>query len=123
METLKLYTTIEQSRKLTEILPLESADLYYNLGESNIPDFIRGSHSDFRCYTMCWSLAALLKVLHCNKKDIVSLSYGGYWDGEYLLKWAIDYELENGDYYKTVGDSPVDACVEMIIKLKGLDLL
>lgn len=30
MATIKSYTDLEQSKKLAEILPLESADMHYN---------------------------------------------------------------------------------------------
>ncbi len=40
---MKAFTDVEQSKKLAEILPIESADMYFNDNEP------------------CWSLAALLE--------------------------------------------------------------
>lgn len=71
---MKSYTDIEQSHKLAEILPLESADMYYfldptpagniyhlviqriDIGIKNLPQYDEGD-------IPCWSLAALLGVL------------------------------------------------------------
>lgn len=61
MATIKAYTDIEQSRKLAEILPIESADMYY----SDIPvrewvdktDTSKGTHVVFK------SKIQVLKVL------------------------------------------------------------
>lgn len=123
MAIIKSYTDIEQSRKLAEIFPLESADMYYNLAESKIPNFIVGSHSDYRCYIPCWSLAALLNILHFRQDNIPSLSGGGYKDGNYISDWCLDYESDNGDYQKTFADNPIDACYEMVLELKRKELL
>ena len=38
MATIKSFTTLEQSKKLTEILPLESADMMYQEYETVIGD-------------------------------------------------------------------------------------
>lgn len=72
---MKSYTDLEQSKKLAEILPLESADMIYH----PIMDIDSMSNSGFldipECYSFnefknsnakplpCWSLAALLQVL------------------------------------------------------------
>lgn len=111
MATIKSYTDLEQSLKLAEILPLESADLYYNLGESKIPEFIIGSHSDYKCYIPCWSLSALLDIL--PKGTNISTP-------DPLNK--IRYSCWN-DYDIIYADNPVDACYEMIIKLHEMNLL
>ena len=70
MAKIKSYTDINQSRKLAEILPLESADMcYVNDGTAIKID----ANSYSVRYSMwkdcvvaiipCWSLAALLSVL------------------------------------------------------------
>ena len=63
---MKSYTDLEQSRKLAEILPLESADMCYIKREIN-DTFIEtpivkpiGSVEKSLC---CWSLAALMDML------------------------------------------------------------
>lgn len=57
----KIATDIVQSKKLAEILPIESADMYYWCGEQ-----IRiGSHKamDKDLDIPCWSLATLINLL------------------------------------------------------------
>ena len=121
---MKSYTDIKQSKVLSKILPLESADMYwdYDVQKHEYYPMIMDDQFDNTCIR-AWSLAALMKILHRNEEDIVSLSYGGYKDGEYILNWCLDYEFEDGDYKKTFSDNPVDACYEMIIKLHKLNLL
>ena len=62
---MKAYTDLEQSKKLAEILPIESADMYYACG-AIAPDIMTSCKQDYRGYTKCWSLAALLNVLPKN---------------------------------------------------------
>ena len=68
---MKAYTDIEQSKKLAEILPHESADMYYHYNTSvvknyheDIPNIIQlNNHfTFFNDDIPCWSLAALLEV-------------------------------------------------------------
>ena len=126
MTTIKSFTSQEQSRKLAEFLPFESADMFLAMN-GTLP--VMSKYIDDGLVTAdetaipCWSLAALMKILHRNEEDIVSLSYGGYKDGEYILNWCLDYEFEDGDYKKTFSDNPIDACVAMIEKLHELNLL
>ena len=131
MATIKSYTDVEQSKKLAEILSLESADMWYQHIGFNIKDgsekpiyfpmVIRDCESDEDI--PCWSLAALLNILHSGQGNIPSLSGGGYQDGKYISDWCLDYEYDNGDYQKTFADNPIDACVEMIEKLHKLKML
>ena len=125
MATVKAYTDLEQSKKLAKILPIETADMYYEEGIGNNYRIDFGNYADISISKNllgidafpCWSLAALLNILHSKAKDIPSLSGGGYKDGEYISDWCLDYEFENGDYQKTFADNPVDACVEMVEKI------
>lgn len=106
---MKSYTDIEQSKKLADILPLESADMYYWCGE----DLRVGGYKaiDIDYDIPCWSLAALLSVLPKIHK----------------LKPILDLEENSIQYSGTdvyvVADNPVDACYEVIIKLNKLNLL
>ena len=112
---MKAYTDLNQSKKLAEILPMESADMYYftiirdypySQGKTKtIAKIMDGSFSS-NYDTPCWSLAALLKML----KDYQLFSNG--------LIVYIDNES-----YKIDSDNPVDNCVKMIIKLHELNLL
>ena len=104
---MKAYTDIEQSKKLVEILPLESADMIYvhtiDIGGDWHYDIdFRNNQPLFEDDICVWSLAALLDILHSKVKDIPSLSGGGYKDGKYFSDWCLDYEFENGDYQKNV---------------------
>ena len=117
---MKAYTDIEQSQTLKKILPLESADMewlidYYGLEEPfSLPVKDRVSANE----EPCWSLSALLDVLPKN--------YGKYTKSLYWFDdgWHCEYLDEDGEGFKgETADNPVDACVEMIIKLKELKLL
>lgn len=106
MAKIKSYTDLEQSKKLAEILPHESADMYYACGAVT-PDIMIGSKQDYRCYTMCWSLAALLNILPKivnNETLFIETS---------TALWHIGYR----NIYTARAGNPVDACVEMIVWL------
>ena len=129
MAKIKSYTDLQQSKKLAEILPLETADMHHFIHEVDTVGFgYEKNAEEFYSkikfeYIPCWSLAALLNILHSKVRDIPSLSGGGYKDGKYISDWCLDYEFENGDYQKTFADNPIDACVAMVEKLKELNLL
>jgi hypothetical protein len=119
MATIRAYTTIEQSRKLAEILPLESADMEYMFLKkdgskvSNVP-FVKDGFEEHECcyiFIPCWSLAALLGVLP-NGIVINKDSKNGIYHVS---------STHIGTYIRT--DNPVDACYEMIIRLNELNLL
>lgn len=131
MATTKSYTDLEQSKKLAEILPLESADMYYDRYED--PYFINESVTHERIKNdkyyhliSCWSLAALLNVLPNNEHTETTLSRGGWKIEpiEYVDNWWCEYEDEiHTKNFSTSANNPVDACVEMILKLKEKNLL
>lgn len=113
MATIRSYTTIEQSRKLAEILPLESADMY--LWSSGKRYYIEamddGDFNEEEGHVRAWSLAALLGVLPEGTKLLKSATDDTYHCD--CPKWNID------KWY----DNPVDACYEMIIRLNELKML
>lgn len=129
MATIKSFSDLEQSKKLAEILPLESADNVIVLFGSRegtktvvMPketlDVIRTPFSDIRETTMCWSLAALLNVLP-NRLQIV-LAINDF-HGDRKEKYVIgSVEHDNYDCY---ADNLVDTCVAMVEKLHNLKLL
>ena len=134
MATIKSYTNIEQSRKLAEILPIESADMYYftiirdypySQGKiKTIAKIMDGSFSsDYD--TPCWSLAALLEQLPyevCDDDGNSSYLQMDKEDDVYQLVYTDphgDFESIETDRYEHF----VDACYEMIIKLSKLSLL
>ena len=75
MTTIKSFTDLEQSKKLAEILPINSADMWYSYfgnpkynptiaykGQQWFLCQIRNSlHDDIPC----WSIAALLSIFDC----------------------------------------------------------
>ena len=64
----KIHTDLNQSKKLTEMLPIESADHFHIIGHLHTDgpryEVIRSKNevSDHDSYWPCWSLAALLNV-------------------------------------------------------------
>ena len=116
MATIKNFTSLEQSKKLEEILPLDSADMNYALEDFVDEDtgdvfsiekvsFSKPSSAEIGC----WSLAALLGVLP-NENMLVKTT-----DGEY---YCLAKDVMTKHY-----DNPVDACVTMVEKLNELKML
>lgn len=116
---MKAYTDLSQSKKLAEILPRETSDMFYWCGEDIRFGGYKAQDKDYDI--PCWSLAALLDVLpdkvvidghrwslSMNKKRISYLGHMTY-DGQ--LQISVE------------SDNPVDACVDMILKLKEKNLL
>lgn len=141
---MKSYTDIEQSKKLAEILPLESADMMY---KKILPKSDRISHVPEignpleslewynKGYTYagkkalsieeycipCWSLAALLNVLPSvitrqGKRMFLTLEKAGAYNLYYKSPNRLD------ELWATKEDI-IDAFVEMIITLKDMNLL
>ena len=114
----KSFTSLEQSKKLAGILPLESADYCWGLD-------VETSHynsspypcawKDYSCkeyYIPCWSLAALFKLLPKSAQ----LEKGNATE---LYRVTLPVELESSDWHI----ESVDACYEMILKLNELKML
>lgn len=114
---MKSYTSFKQSKKIAEILGRESADMRY------VRLYFEGKNSDWSIQLgrpiksddviPCWSLAALINVLphiqefyptieKINDKFVCRYKDSGIW---------------------TNGANPVDACYEMVIKLKENGLI
>ena len=109
---MKSYTDLEQSRKLADILPLESADMYYPWDIDsgaflNIP-IVKDDSYYLQGSIDCWSLAALLDVL----PSVIVDSYDNRHFRVHCMKRFTEWY-----------DNAIDACVAMIIKLKELNLL
>ncbi|MBR4552868.1 MAG: hypothetical protein IKO20_04010 [Bacteroidaceae bacterium] len=144
MATIKAYTDIEQSKKLTEILPLESADMwwaeryagqvmengqyiieekpvyYLSLSKPSIDNYSQDIIKDIAC----WSLAALLNVIDQVKtirNQRVTMLVGKYvWQHWYVEMAKV--LNENSDVLVSSKEL-IDACYEMIIKLHEQKLL
>ena len=117
---MKAYTDLEQSKKLAEILPLESADMRFcfshTLGGRITGHYPMIGREPSLGTIPCWSLAVLLDILP-NGTDIIK----GEADTEnerYLCTVGI-----KDDIIPVFGKNPVDACVNMITKLHELKML
>ena len=138
---MKSYTDLEQSKKLAEFLPTESADMEYILEQwidektyrhkeafCEIPVVKVEDDCPLQPITLdCWSLAALLSLLPNNEHIETTISRGSWKIDtiEYLPNtWWCEYEdNESLTEFNTSADNPIDACVEMIVKLHELNLL
>jgi len=140
MATIKSYTDLSQSKKLAEIFPLESADMYYQyiLPKSDkikhnpeIGNPVNALKWYNKGYTTsgkepitldeycipCWSLTALLGII--QKNTPYKMEHFG--DKKVKLICVLGdkpWELIIRDF-----DNEVDACYEMIIHLNELKML
>ena len=123
MATIKSYTDLSQSKKLAEILPIETADQTWEriaiCGTNfNVPEGLQYRHNGDMLFSFysgigipCWSLAALLSVLPKQTRLLKSATDATYHCA--CRKGNIDKWFDNS----------VDACYEMIIRLHELKLL
>lgn len=127
---MKAYTNIEQSKKLTEILPLDSADQTWERvaiagANLDVPEEMEYWHNGNTPYILnskigipCWSLAALLNYLReidffpeiDADKVMVTMNIK-------LLSLASIHNI------KVKAENFIDACYDMIIKLHEQKLL
>lgn len=129
---MKSYTSIKQAKKLTEILPIESADMRFEyilprksdkiLHYPTVGNPIEALEMFNKGYTIlgskplsldeycipCWSLVALLDVLPSSTLDSSNDHYYRMHCMERFTEWC---------------DNPIDACYEMILKLHEQKLL
>lgn len=114
---MKSYTDLKQSKVLSKILPLESADYCWGIDEQTL----RYNNSPYpypwkdytakQYYVPCWSLSALLDVLiypHIEQNC--------------MGQWVCRVEQQNTTYLWE-GSNPVDSCYEMVLKLHERNLL
>lgn len=105
---MKAYTDLEQSKKLSEILSLESADMHYIImGDDEDPQKIvgLGEYIGILPTIPAWSLAALIELF--DDEAGLAKDYG---------LW---YCYDNGKSHCTKHyDNPIDAVFEMICWLK-----
>ena len=133
MATIKSYTSPEQSKALAKILPIESADMWwaeiyagkvlenglYIVEENPVyyPSFSKPSYDNYSQDRIkdipCWSLAALLSVVHCPSLHKI---YSG---------WRCDsYDEERNLFkYGEEANNQIDAVYEMVLKLHELKML
>ena len=136
---MKSYTDLEQSKKLSEILPLESADMRYAPFGDTHPWVWTDTFIE-KDATPCWSLAALMNLLPSeftekgeysettyridirkyaltDEIDIYQIAYGNY-------KWHKDGSHTWSDMINTgEKEDLLDAVFQMIISLHEQNLL
>ena len=125
---MKAFTDIEQSKKLAEILPLESADFFWIIGHLHTdgPRYAiirpRNEVSEVEKYWPCWSLAALRSLLPCGIKVNGELhlfeSHNTFDEA-----WVYQYVLGDSTVFYFKAKYEIDACYEMILKLHKEGLL
>lgn len=127
---IKSYTDLEQSKKLAEILSLESADACwskYDDGQIRVMpmelwDLIKDGLSCLE-FTPAWSLSALLELMP-NDDYHITLIYktNRVWCSEYKEEPKSEAEGMHYEYaeslYSVYADTPIDAAFEMICWLK-----
>ena len=124
---MKSYTDLKQSKKLAEILPIESADMHYATWTILDGDFIVSPNQGSTIKSLqedygnqiipCWSLAALQDIIKINYKlEKTFLDQSDYCT--YSL-----YDSDEPTFRTFEYDNPVDACYEMIWKLNEQKLL
>ena len=113
---MKICTDIEQSKKLIELgIDVNTADMMWDdwslidEGWKSIVGYYPEIEKDYgrKCYP-AWSLVALLEVL-----NMPALTQNNDDDWDVTI---IDPEYPD-EYIEVHGPNPVDACVEMIVKL------
>lgn len=112
---MKFHTDLEQSKKLAGILQTESADMCWgNIQGSStwmlFPSMSKGGGVWNIIPT--WSLGALLSLL----PDDTSIMVGTLKNGERY------FSCDSYQYGTPAYNSPIDACVDMICKLKEMEV-
>ena len=101
---MKSYTDLEQSKKLAEILSLESADMYWFRDDTETPKiYPKNMMKDSVSVTLpCWSLAALLKLIPNFN----------------MFKRTIECRIETTNHLVDKVCEPIDAAFEMVCWMK-----
>lgn len=121
---MKAYTDIEQSKKLAEILPIESADMHYHydfdFDELEFIPTITEEDDHFVLFpkdVRCWSLAALRACLPPGI-SIDGILYVFESHNTFDNAWVYEYKFEDisAPLYSKASNE-IDAAVDMIIQL------
>lgn len=115
----KISTDLEQSKKLAEILPIDSADMYFDYnGEDKeyYPIVMNKEDFDELCIP-AWSLSSLLTIImkQLYNKEMCFFSLKVCFNGDYYIDSAVHTTKLHKD--------AIDACVEIILVLKEKGLL
>lgn len=132
---MKAYTDLEQSKKLAEILPIETADMCWCnnsvKGINYTDEYAIHTHTVEELRSVfdealngwdkywklipAWSLAALLSIIPLPSLDNII-------DEDMMSKWSCVAWHDKG-HTECICSNPIDACVEVIVKLKEKNLL
>ena len=113
----KICTSLEQSQKLLELgIDINTADMFYTIIDQGLYLEVKQGIEPSKDDIPCWSLAALLDIL-----DYPQLSKDKLGGGK--VGWMVSVYPNDCRYDSCWHDNPVDACIEMIIKLHELNLL
>ena len=134
---MKSYTDLEQSKKLAEILPIESADMWlaerykgqcmlngeYIVEEKPVYylSFVKPSEYNYSQDVIkdipCWSLSALLQILPLPTLEETMIT-------RTKTKWKCTASCESrAEYWSELHNNPIDACVELIIILHEQNII
>lgn len=128
---MKAYTDLEQSRKLAEFLPIESADMYYCYGMDIhtkkwdydiVPTIIDASNQINIGDIPCWSLAPLMKIINSIDGFYPGIDAQVGEDNEWQI-CMFSYKTGCLDETAVINKDLLNACYEMIIKLNELKML
>lgn len=118
---MKAFTDINQSKKLAEILPVESADGFYEAQHNHLTDkweyilFTDNKWASEEVVIPCWSLATLLDLLPSTiKRKEKTMFLTLEKAGAYNLYYKSPDRLDELWFTK---DDIIDAVVEMILTL------
>ena len=134
MAVIKSYTSLEQSLKLAEILPIESADACWT---NHLFDCFLSSWrvestppQEYKCLLDRFVVSGYLIEPAWSPIALLSVIPQEIFDGEYILnitegkkyRWIITYDCyedRTKSYYglSSGADNLIDACYEMVLKL------
>lgn len=116
---IKSFTDLEQSKKLSGILPLDSADHCFLNDGTAIKAEINSYNVALQLWKdhyveiiPAWSLSALMEIIKIDCHIEKSL-----FDQSDYFTYAV-YDTDNPKYRTYEYDNPIDAVVDMIYKLK-----
>lgn len=126
---MKSYTDINQSKRLAEMLPVESADCCYFVVKENgvvipTPGFfdikVLKKEEKFLnevTFIPCWSLAALLEVMQKELDPFHNLTMD-YLNTFSYIGWRIGYSDEHWSFKKkAISQNLIDAAYECICQM------
>lgn len=135
---MKSYTDLEQSRKLAEILPLESADMYWWYSDKRyyIEAMDDGDFNEEEGHIRAWSLTALLAILpneiftddrfECHYQIDIRKYDGGDKTTLYQIAYG-NNRGSSGSWHDMINtgekENLIDCCVQMILNLYKLKML